>query len=135
MPSVGGMDCLIDGRRSRLAVEDIARSALLTAGAQVRYTASRPLELPLPGRELQLWRQFYKLEDPCPAALAIVMQVSACLLWGSGVCLALPACVLSSHAICLNGKQTVRQQPGSQIFEHLLLVDGPPPGCLEVLLG
>lgn len=80
MPSVGGMDCLIDGRRSRLAVEDIARSALLTAGAQVRYTASRPLELPLPGRELQLWRQFYKLEDPCPAALAIVMQVSACLL-------------------------------------------------------
>lgn len=95
--SVSSMDCLVEGKRTRLCPDDVARSVLLTASAQAQRRSSRPLNLPVPARELQLWRQFHKLRQPCPAALAVVMQArSPSSLHNSPVIS--PACVVLDWA-------------------------------------
>lgn len=64
--------CLVDGHEYQLTGDEVARSALLLRHASAR---TRMLTIPVPLPDLQLWQHFRRLEDPCPAALAIVIQV------------------------------------------------------------
>ena len=63
---------IIEGKCLTLAAGELNRSPVLQQ--QVRATAGA-IHVPLTLQHLRLWQFFYTLEDPCPAALAIVMQV------------------------------------------------------------
>lgn len=63
---------IVENEAVQLAEDDISRSPVLQRQAE----ASRePVLLPLTMEDLRLWQHFFSLDDPCPAALAIVMQV------------------------------------------------------------
>jgi hypothetical protein len=63
---------IVENVAVELAEDDLSRSPVL----QRQVEASRqPVLLPLTMEDLRLWQLFFSLDDPCPAALAIVMQV------------------------------------------------------------
>jgi hypothetical protein len=66
-----GLDCIVEDQDVHLPDEAVERSPLLLSRASA---AAQPVYLPVPLQDLLLWQYFQRIEEPCPAALAIVMQ-------------------------------------------------------------
>jgi hypothetical protein len=64
------MDCILKEKCVRLSLVDVRRSAVL-----LQRLPSQPVALPMQLEDFMLWKCFYSLEDPCPAALTIILHV------------------------------------------------------------
>jgi hypothetical protein len=64
------MNCILEEKCVKLSLVDVRRSTVL-----LQRLPNRTVQLPMQLEDFMLWKSFYSLEEPCPAALTMIMHV------------------------------------------------------------
>jgi hypothetical protein len=64
------MNCILEEKCVKLSIVDVRRSTVL-----LQRLPNRTVQLPMQLEDFMLWKSFYSLEEPCPAALTMIMHV------------------------------------------------------------